>query len=449
MRGRRGWATATAPADMNEDMQAAAGEALTGTSRDLEGRKLSALLTRVGVGAWSFVGIMVALWAVLFVLGRFRILLAPLVLATALVYVLNPVVNRLHRMRVHRIVGSIIAFGGLIGSMVLLGFLVAPSISDQARELSADFPQIYEDSALEIEGVIESLGFGGTDLWSYEELQDYLNDPDVRDRFFAAALERLGDVTTGLLEAILVFLIAPVVAFYVLIDLPRVRDQTVQLVPKAHRPEVLYVSQQMGAAIGGFLRGQIIVALIVGIMTSVGFYLIDLKFWLIIGMIAGFLNIIPFVGPWVGGALGVLVGLVTGDLQTAASAAVVALVVQQIDNNFISPTVLRATVRLHPAVVLLVLIFGGGIGGLWGVLLAVPVTAALKILVGHLWRTRVLDESWEQARDASIEESPIPRPLLSRLRRAALRRPSQPDGAASEPGDEAGEPSPDDASLGE
>ncbi|MDX1449045.1 MAG: AI-2E family transporter [Acidimicrobiia bacterium] len=429
---------------MSDDLPAATRARHPDLTPEAEGKQLAALLTRVGIAAWSFIGILVSLWVVLEVLSRFRILLAPVVLATALIYVLNPIVTRLHNHGLHRILGSFAAFGLLLGGLVLLGFIVAPSITDQASELSSDFPQIYEDSAAEIEGIIHDLGFGSADLWSYEELQERLEDPEVRDRFFSAALDRLGQITSGLLEAILVFLVAPVVAFYVLIDLPRVREQTVSLLPEAHRPEVIHVSRQLGTAVGGFLRGQVIVALIVGLLTSFGFWLIDLRFWLIIGMIAGFLNIIPFVGPWVGGTLGVLVGLVTADVSTAVAAAIVALVVQQIDNNFISPTVLRATVSLHPAVVLLVLILGGGIGGLWGVLLAVPVTAALKIIAGHLWRTRVLEQSWEEARDALIAETPTPEPLLSRLRRLS-RLPGK--RGSGDDGD--GEPDDDEASLGE
>ena len=433
---------------MSTDPQSAPTAASPQVTPDVEGKSRAALLTRAGIAAWSFVGVVVALWAVLLVLARFRILLAPVVLATALIYVLNPIVNRVHEMGVHRIIGTFVAFSALVGSLVLLGFLIAPSVTDQARELSDDFPNIYEDTTLEIEGIINDLGFGSAELWSYEELQDYLNDPEVQDRFFSAALDRLGQVTSGLLEAILVFLIAPAVAFYMLIDLPRVREQAELLIPEAHRPEVLHVSRQLGTAVGGFLRGQVIVAIIVGLLTSFGFRLIDLKFWLIIGMIAGFLNIIPFVGPWVGGALGVIVGLVTADVETAVAAAVVALVVQQIDNNFVSPTVLRATVRLHPAVVLLVLILGGGIGGLWGVLLAVPVTASLKILAGHLWRTRVLGQSWGQARDALIEDSPRLEPLLARLRRGPFRRRARPAGEDAPPDDDDGEPGPSGSSLG-
>lgn len=432
---------------MDEDLPAAPTAAKDTESREAEGRRIAALLTRVGVGAWSIVGILVALWAVLVVLSRLEILLAPVVLAVALIFVLNPVVNHLSAMlRLHRVIATFVAFLLLIGVLVLLGFIVAPSITDQANELATDFPQIYEDTTIEIADLVEDIGFGRPDLWSYEELQDYLNDPEVRDRFFSAAVDRLGQLTSGLVEAILVFLVAPVVAFYVLIDLPRVRENTVSLIPAAHRPELLFLSRQLGHTVGGFLRGQVIVALIVGIMTSVGFYLIDLKFWLIIGLISGFLNIIPFVGPWVAGILGSVVGLVTADLETAVLAALVALIVQQIDNNFVSPTVLRATVRLHPAVVVLVLILGGGIGGFWGILLAVPVTAALKIIAGHLWRTRVLDESWEQARDALIEEQP--EPLLARIRRGALGRRADAEDRGND-ADDAAEPASADATLEE
>ena len=435
---------------MDQDQTPAAPSATwEAAETEIEGRQLAALLTRTGIAAWSIVGILLALWAAVIVLGRVRILLAPLVLATVLIYVLNPIVNRLQERHVRRIIGSFAAFALLIGVFVLIGFLVAPSITSQAQELTTDFPMIYERSALEIEALVDHLGFGSVDILSYTELQDYLSDPEVKDRFFSAALDRAGQITSGLLEAILVFLVAPVVAFYVLIDLPRVRANTESLIPTQHRSEVIHVSRQLGTAVGGFLRGQVIVALIVGMMSSVGFWLIDLKFWLIIGMIAGFLNIIPFVGPWVGGALGVIVGLVTADVQTAVSAAAVALIVQQIDNNFVSPTVLRATVRLHPAVVLLVLILGGGVGGLWGVLLVVPVTASLKIVLGHLWRTRVLGQSWEEASGALIEENPSPEPLLTRLRRVVTLGRGKERRAAESADDSEREPASDDPALGE
>lgn len=390
------------------------------------------ILTRAGIAAWSIVGILALLWVVLLVLGRMEVLLAPVVVAVALIYVLNPVVNRISASGRHRLVGSMVAFVLFSGVLVLIGFLVIPSISSQASGFAGDFPTIYEDSALQVEDLADSFGLS-IDLWSYEEVEGFVNDPDNQDQFFAAAWDRIGAVTSGVLEAILVFFLAPVIAFYLLIDLPRVRENVVSLVPPANRNEVLYVSQELAGAVGGFLRGQLFVALIVGTLTSFGFWLIGLDFWLIIGMIAGLLNIVPFVGPWVGGTLGVMVGLVTGSLTTALWAAVVAVAVQQIDNNFISPTVMRATVRLHPAVVILALILGGALGGLWGVLLAVPATAALKIVAGHLWRTRVLGQSWEEASDAMVEDDEAPDPLEALRRRHEADAKGRPGGPEAAP----------------
>jgi predicted PurR-regulated permease PerM len=380
--------------------------------------RIADALTRTGVAAWSILGMLALVWVVIWVLGRVHVLVAPVVLSVAVIYILNPVVNRLQRRGVPRPLGAALSLVGLVGLLVLVGWLVIPSVAEQAQGLVTDFPGLYRKSSGQIEDLIARIGLN-VDLWSYEQLQDFLNDPANQDQWLSATLDRLGEFTSGLLEAVLVFVVAPVIALYVLIDLPRVRGETVALIPPVYRDETVYVSTEVGGVIGGFLRGQLLVAFIVGVLMSFGFWLIGLDFWLILGMLSGFLNIIPFVGPWVGGVLGFVVGTVTDSVTTGLWAGVVAIVVQQIDNHLISPTVMRATVRLHPAVVVLVLILGGALDGFIGVLLAVPVTAALKIITGHLWRTRVLGQSWEEATQALIERSPPPPPLRERLRRAA------------------------------
>ncbi len=374
---------------------------------------------------------LVLIWVGIWVLGRAEILIAPVVLAVALIYVLNPVVHRLENMGVPRMLGGFAAFVLLIGVITLVGFLIVPSLREQAASFSTDLPTLYDETAADIERLIQGIGFEDVEVPSYEEVQGFIDDPDNQDRFISAITERLGAVTSGIIEAILVFFIAPVIAFYILIDLPRIREETVELIPAVNRDEVIHVGRNLGHAVGGFLRGQVLVALIVGVLTSVGFLIIGLQFWLIIGLVAGFLNIIPFVGPWVGGGLGFIVGLFQEGITKGLLAAGVALIVQQIDNNFVSPTVLRATVRLHPAVVILVLLLGGAVGGLWGVLLAVPVAASIKIVAGHLWRTRVLGQSWEEASDALIIEPDERSTLLKKMRRDGLLNGDEADDAAA------------------
>ena len=373
---------------------------------------LGAIVRRVGIFAWSVIGVILLIIAAFYVLVEGRIILAPLFLAVVVIVILNPLVTWLQQRGVPRIAGAGIGFLAFFAGLTLLLLLILPGIADQAQGFVEEFPALYDNSAEDLESVFESLGFENVTVWSYDQIVDYLNDPGNRDAIFSVVLDRLGSVTAGIFEFILVFLIGPVLAFYFLIDLENVQQRLVGVFPERRRAEAAHVGRQLNTALGGFLRGQLLVALIVGILLSLGYRLIGLEFWLLIGLIGGLLNIVPFLGPWVGGALGVIIALTTSDVTTAIWAVVVAVVVQQIDNNFVSPTVLRATVRLHPAVTLLVLVLAGALAGVWGVIIAVPLAAAIKIVLGHWWRTRVLDQTWEQA-SAEMFQEPAP----SRLRR--------------------------------
>ena len=389
---------------------------------------LYSLISRVGIISWSLLGTALFLGLLIWLFLRIANLLPAIVFAIAIIFVLNPVVTRMNNRGIHRIIGSCLSYLALGAVLTLIGWLVFPSISDQATELSDRFPEIYDDAVIDLETWLIDLG-ADADIPRYQELQDWFAERE--NDFLSNNLERIGDVTLTVLEFLLLLIFAPVIAFYLLMDLPRLREQAMGLVPEIHRREIGHVSNQVGRAVGGFLRGQVLVALIVGVMTSFGFWVIGLPFWLLIGMIAGFLNIIPFVGPWVGGALGVLVGLTQEDLNTAVAAAIVAIVVQQIDNHFISPNVLHATVRMHPATIIFALLAGASLAGIWGVLLVVPLLASIKIITGHYWRTRVLGQSWEEATEALIDENPTAElPTVERLLRA--RSPEKVDDAPGE-----------------
>ena len=217
-----------------------------------------------------------------------------------------------------------------------------------------------------------------------------------------------GQLIRTVTETVAVVLLAPVLALYILIDLDRFKQRSLDLTPPAHKEETAFVAGQVGTAMGSFVRGQLLVALIVGVASSIGMWIIDLPFWLLVGILAGFLNLIPFLGPIVGGALAALVALLEGDPTKAIIAVVIFTAIQQVDNHVITPLVQRARVDLSPLVIVLALIIGGSVAGLLGVLVAVPVTAALRIVIGHFWRTRMLGESWREASEAMIEYTPPP-----------------------------------------
>jgi predicted PurR-regulated permease PerM len=371
--------------------------------------EFGSIVRRVGIFSWSIIGLMLLIVAAFYVLVEGRVVFAPLLLALVIIYILNPLVNWLADRGVPRVFGAIFGFLVFGSAVALLVILIFPDIRTQAEAFVETFPALYDDTAQDLEGILASAGFDGVAIIDYGGLVDYINDPENRSTLISLLADRLGGVTSGIFEFILIFLVGPVLAFYFLIDLPSVQHRFVNVFPEDKRAEASFVGRQLNAALGGFLRGQLVVAVIVGVMLSFGYRLIGLEFWLLIGLVGGLLNIVPLLGPWVGGILGVLVAITTADLPTALWAVVVAVIVQQIDNNFVSPSVLRATVRLHPAVILLSLVLGGALAGLWGLIIAVPVVASIKILLGHWWRTRVLDQTWEEASKAMFEEPDPPR----------------------------------------
>ncbi len=215
----------------------------------------------------------------------------------------------------------------------------------------------------------------------------------MTQRFRERVVQQAGNFTEigrSILEVLLVFVLAPLFALYLLIDLPDLQRDMLRLVPENHRDEVADVAGKIGRTVGGFFRGQLFVALVVGVLSAAGFALIGLPFWLIIGAIAGFFNLIPLIGPFIGGGLGFLVGTMTAGVGLGLKAAFVELVVQQLDNHVISPNVMSRTVQIHPVTVMLALLAGGALAGFWGVFLGVPAVAVAKLLLGHVWATRVL-----------------------------------------------------------
>ena len=350
-------------------------------------------------------------YVILIIAGSIRVIWLPIAFGAGIVFLLEPVVRVFERMRSPRPVAAILALLSLIALVLAVFFLVLPTVRDQAAEVGQRLPDLYLAGINWVRDVGANLGLDVDELLSQEAIEQWLNDPANQETvqnlllgFGAGA----GQVIIGVAEAVAVLGLAPVLALYILIDLEKFKANTLEVTPPKHREEFAFVSGQVGTALGSFVRGQLLVAFIVGFASSVGMWLIDLPFWLLIGIIAGFLNLIPFLGPVVGGALAALVALLNGDVTQAIWAVLIFTAIQQVDNHVITPLVQRARVNLSPLVIVLALVIGGTVAGLLGVLVAVPMTAAIRIIVGHLWRTRILGETWGEASQHMIEYTDPP-----------------------------------------
>jgi predicted PurR-regulated permease PerM len=379
-------------------------------------------LRQAALVVWIAVGLVALGWVFLIIGEAIRVIWLPLAFAAGLVFLLEPAVKVFAGLHVPRPVGAILAMLVLLALIVAVGALVWPTVQQQGVELIQQLPDLYVSVVDWLREVAVTLGLDIDDFLSQEAIEDWLRDPANQETIqgllfgFGAGA---GVVLRGVAETIAVVGLAPVLAIYLLIDLNRFKKNTLELMPPRHRNEIFYVSGEVGTALGSFVRGQLLVSLIVGVASSLGMWAIDLPFWLLIGIIAGFLNLIPFVGPVVGGALAALVALLNSDPWQAVWAVLIMIAVQQLDNHLITPMIQRARVNLSPLVIVLALIVGGALAGLLGVLVAIPATAAMRIVVGHLWRTRILGQSWKEAGEAMIEMTEPPERLARISRKSS------------------------------
>ena len=345
-------------------------------------------IRRAGQFSWAVVGLAALLAVVGVVLWTVRVIFPPLILAGAIVFLLNPIVTALQRRGVPRAAGAGIAYLGVLGLFALAAALIYPIAADQARELGDDWPGIEAKAERWIDSAADS-STGTFFEFTRQELEEALGNGDTT---FRQQLDQARDLGLRIFHVLLILVLSPIIAFYLLVDAPRVREVCRSLVPVGALEEVDHVARRLNRAIGGYFRGQLLVAVMVGMMCSVGLLAIGLRFWFLVGMIAGLFNVVPLIGPWVGGIPGVVIALTTGTPLQAAGVVAIMVTAQQIDNHFITPQVMQRVVHLHPSAVILALLAGGSLGGLFGLLLAVPAAAILKIVGGHVWRVHVLGQ---------------------------------------------------------
>ncbi len=305
---------------------------------------------------------------------------APLLAAIFLAYLINPWVVSLERRGLARdwaILGVYLFLAAVIGSA---GTYLVPTLIKELAKLTATVPSYARQVS----------------AW-YWSLKG--NIPDAVNGFVEENVQRLQLAVTstaqGLIQTILsalglvVYLaIIPIMSYYLLRDSAAIWKTFLDLIPRRNRQRVTSLLSDIQDTLGSWVRGQVTICTMVGLLTTLGLWLIGLgEFALLLGLLAGMSDFIPYFGPIIGGAPAVLFGLLRGP-GMGVRALIVILVVQQIENSVLAPTVLGHELGLHPLSIMLGLIAGGRLGGLWGMILAVPTMAISKVLLHHWIRAR-------------------------------------------------------------
>jgi predicted PurR-regulated permease PerM len=308
-------------------------------------------------------------------------ILLPFVAGMAIAYFLDPVADRLEAMGLSRrvAVGVIVLFFTLLG--LLIAILVLPIVLTQTLELLRQMPEFMEQTRAWLDetagGRLSTLL--GIDPGDFREALKSAVGPAIK---VLGSMWNQGMALLGLASLVLV---TPIVSIYLLLDWDRVVARVDELIPRHHRNEVREVFMEIDRTLAGFVRGQGTVCLLLGTFYAVGLSLAGLKFGLLVGLAAGLISFVPYLGAIIGGLAAGLLAIVQFWPDYWAIAMVLAVfgLGQFLEGNFLTPKLIGDRVRLHPVWVMFALFAFGYLFGFVGVLLAVPVAAAMGVLARY------------------------------------------------------------------
>jgi predicted PurR-regulated permease PerM len=332
-------------------------------------------------------GVYTAVWiaAVGYILYWLRAILTPVFLAFAMAYLLDPVVDRLERWRIPRALGVAVVMVVILSAVTLLVLLVIPTIVTDIAKVLRELPR-YAHVALE-----------RVEPW----LAKYdVEVPQTTNEWFAR-LQGKADVASGellssagnvlrwlvggtlsMFGAIAATLIVPVFAIYLLYDFDRLVAGTRELVPPRYRPPLDKYAAEIDAVLGQFLRGQMIIMIILAVLYGGAYSALGVRLAIPIGIMAGILNFIPYLGSAFALVAGLIMSAIGGGGWTQLLGVGIAYaVVQSLEGFVITPIVVGKSVGLRDVWVLFALFVGGEIFGFMGILLAVPVAAVAKVFI--------------------------------------------------------------------
>lgn len=373
-----------------------------------------------------------SLLALVWIVYRFSQIITPLVIAVILAYVLNPPVRFLTaRARLSRTwaVASVYLALIVILSLVLVAFV--PSLIQQVMSINVDFQNIVKSISRFFEQPLFVFGFSIDFMDVYQEVSGTLQS------IVSPLASRTVSFLIGLASGFAWLIFVLIVSFYLLKDLGKLGRSIYELVPADYRDEVRRLAEEVNVIWSAFFRSQLVLCAVVGALVGVTMQVVGVRNALILGIIAGVLEIVPNVGPTIAAIPAVLIAYFQGSTHLSLSNGWFALlviglyvVIQQLENNILVPRIIGRSLNLHPLVIIIGAIAGASLAGILGMFLAAPILASLRIVGNYVYRKLLGLEPFDELRASSFGPSALRQSSGQALLRAGEPR------ASSFPGQE-------------
>lgn len=317
----------------------------------------------------------------LFFLYTIRDVIVIFIFALIIASAMTPIVNTLERVKIPRVIGTLFVFIFFLGIIAFLMYLVVPPIAKDFESLSSHFPDYVEKITEKLHGFTDPLS-------RYQKVVDQLTSLlNNAKELLSKSTSSLFSTAVNIFGGIFSFILILVVSFYISVQKKGIQRVMTSIVPLKYRDYLLDLWERAQKKLGRWLQGQLFLGLVVGSMVYVGLYFLDVKYALILAILAGIFEIFPYIGP----VLAAIPAIIVGFLQAPVIGLWVMILyvaIQQIENYLIVPLVIGKVVGLNPIVVILALLIGGKLGGLLGMLLSVPLTAVFAEFLRDLIKKR-------------------------------------------------------------
>lgn len=327
----------------------------------------------------------------------------PIILAGILYYLMNPVVDYLEKKKIPRIY-SIIGLFVVVVALIVWGIVViVPKIQEQSVSFASNFPQYVDTIDDKLTEILRDPLFN-----QFREQLETAGDKiinsagDLIKNLSKTTVQSVGSIVGAVATVIVAIMTMPFILFYLLKDGRQLAPYFVKFLPTRMRKPTLKVLSEMNDQVSSYIRGQLTVAFAVAIMFIIGFSIIGLEYSVTLGIVAGFLNLIPYLGSFLAMIPAIFLGIVAGPLMLV-KVIIVFIAEQTIEGRLISPLVLGSQLAIHPVTILLVLLTSGKLFGIVGVILGIPVYAAAKVVITHIFE-------WYTTISSLYEDTPVEAP---------------------------------------
>lgn len=305
-------------------------------------------------------------------------IVAPLFVGLVIAWLFNPLVNKLQKKGIKRGLGAAIVYVAFIGLIVLIVSLIIPMMSDQLNDFVKIIPSVFDSIKNWIEGIFNKMGDGN----SFDVI-GLKNDIFARIEIYAAGLtEGLPAASINIIKAffsgLTTLAVGLIIGFFLLVSFDNFNN-VLSFLPKKFQKDTKALGDEIDDSLRKFVQGTLILSSLVFAVSSIGFGICGLKSPLLFGLFCGITNVIPYVGPYIGGIPAVIVGLSQGPL-VGIGVLVVIVIVQFIEGNLLQPIVMSKTMKLHPVTIMLGLLVCSHFWGIIGMIIATPIVAIIKIV---------------------------------------------------------------------